>query len=88
MGPWGIALALLLGATMTEGGRKALRNATKQVIKAGYQLSDKSSSVIGELKEKTNDMIAEVRAEQSDGDGESEPTKRETKRKKAVVEET
>jgi len=84
MGPWGIALAVLLGATLTESGRGVLRKITREVIRAGYVVSDKSSAVVGDLKEKTADLIAEVKAEQAESDGHSPKTA--TKTKKAAAE--
>ena len=63
MGPWGIAAIALIGATTTEGGRKLLRTATKNVIKAGLIVKERSSSVLGELQEHFADVVAEVKAE-------------------------
>lgn len=65
MGPWGIAAIALIGATTTDGGRKFLRTAAKNLIKAGLIVKDKSSTVIGELKEQVADVVAEVKAEAS-----------------------
>ncbi len=65
MGPWGIAAIALIGATTTDGGRKFLRAAAKNLIKAGLIVKDKSSTVIGELKEQVADVVAEVKAEAS-----------------------
>jgi hypothetical protein len=63
MGPWGIAAIALIGATTTDGGRKFLRSAAKNIIKAGLIVKDKSSTVLGELKEQVADVVAEVKAE-------------------------
>jgi len=63
MGPWGIAAIALIGATTTDGGRKLLRSAAKSVIKAGLIVKEKSSSVLGEIKEQFADVVAEVKAE-------------------------
>lgn len=63
MGPWGIAAIALLGATTTDGGRKLLRSAAKSAIRAGLIVKEKSSTVIGDLKEQFDDVIAEVKAE-------------------------
>ena len=63
MGPWGIALIALIGATTTDGGRKLLRSGTKSLIKAGLIVKEKSSSVLGEMKEQFADVVAEVKAE-------------------------
>ena len=34
MGPWGIALAILIGASFTEGGRNGMRKAAKEGFKS------------------------------------------------------
>jgi hypothetical protein len=63
MGPWGMAAIALIGATTTDGGRKLLRAAAKNAIRAGLMVKEKSSAVLGELKEQFDDVIAEVKAE-------------------------
>jgi hypothetical protein len=63
MGPWGIAAIALIGATTTDGGRKLLRSAAKNVIKAGIIAKEKGSEVFGEVKEQLADVVAEVKAE-------------------------
>ncbi|HEY9681778.1 MAG TPA: DUF5132 domain-containing protein [Oculatellaceae cyanobacterium] len=63
MGPWGIAAIALIGATTTDGGRKLLRAAAKNVIKAGIIAKEKGSAAIGEVKEQLADVVAEVKAE-------------------------
>jgi hypothetical protein len=80
MGPWGIAIAILLGASFTKGGREVFRKVTRQVIKTGYVLSDKGTDALGDLKEKTADMIAEIKAEQSEnGDHAKKPASKHKK---------
>jgi len=66
MGPWGIAALVLVAATATEKGRKTLRDVTKGVVKAGYVVTKKSSTALGELKEEIADVVAEVKAEQGE----------------------
>ena len=66
MGPWGIALAILVGASFSESGRRGMRKAAKEGIKAGMALREKASEVAAEFKEKTSDIVAEVRAEQAE----------------------
>lgn len=83
MGPWGIAIVALAAASMTDGGRGALRKVAKEVIKAGYRLTDKGSTAIGELKEKTSDLVAEIKAEQSENEKHTGSTN--GKSKKAVT---
>jgi hypothetical protein len=87
MGPWGIAAIALIGATTTDGGRKLLRSATKNVIKAGLIVKEKSSSVLGELKEQFDDVIAEVKAEtaESSAHPENGQGKKNAKTEKAAV---
>jgi hypothetical protein len=84
MGPWGIAAIVLVAATATEKGRKTLRDVTKSVVKAGYVVTKKSSSAIGDLKEEIADVVAEVKAEQ----GETEEVKAKPKKKAASEHES
>jgi hypothetical protein len=86
MGPWGIAILVLLGATLTEGGRNVLRKLTKEAVRTGYVVADKSSNVIGDLKEKTSDLIAEVKAEQSESNGHDKTAKKKSKKAGATEE--
>jgi hypothetical protein len=67
MGIWKIAIGLLVGAALTETGRKTLRNLTKQLIDLGQKGIEKGSSTIDELKIKTTKLIEEVKTEQKDG---------------------
>jgi hypothetical protein len=66
MGPWGIALAILVGASFSEGGRRGMRKAAKEGIKAGMALREKASEMVAEIKEHGSDIVAEVRAEQAE----------------------
>jgi hypothetical protein len=77
---------VLIGATMTEGGRNVLRKLTKEVVRTGYVVADKSSNVIGDLKEKTSDLVAEIKAEQAEGNGHS-GTKSKSKAKSVTKDE-
>lgn len=67
MGLWKIALALLVGASFTETGRKTLRTLGKQLIDMGQSAMEKSSSTLDELKTKTTKLIEEVKTEHKDG---------------------
>lgn len=84
MGPWGIAAIALIGATTTEGGRKLLRTAAKGVIKAGLVVKEKSQTVIGEIKEQFDDVIAEVKAETQAAASELAPSDNGHKKTKAA----
>ncbi len=58
--PWAIAAVLLFG---TEGGRKLLKTAGKEVVKAGLIVNDKVKEIVAEVKEEADDLVAEVQAE-------------------------
>ncbi|MBX9722292.1 MAG: hypothetical protein K2X81_12905 [Candidatus Obscuribacterales bacterium] len=58
--PWALAALLLLG---TAGGRKMVKSASKEVIRAGLVVSDKVKELVAEVKEETDDLVAEVQAE-------------------------
>lgn len=58
--PWAIAAVLLFG---TEGGRKLLKTAGKEAVKAGLIVSDKVKEIVAEVKEEADDLVAEVQAE-------------------------
>ncbi len=66
MGPWGIAGILLVGASLTEGGRQLLRKTVREVVKVGFKVADKSSAVIAELKEESADLIAEAKEDRKE----------------------
>lgn len=67
MGLWKIAIALLVGASFTETGRKTLRTLGKQLIDMGQSAVEKSSSTIEELKTQTTKLIEEAKTEYKDG---------------------
>jgi len=58
--PWTLAAVLLLG---TNGGRKLLKTASKEVIRTGLVVSDKVKELVAEVKEEADDLVAEVQAE-------------------------
>ena len=58
--PWTLAAVLLLG---TNGGRKLLKTASKEVVRAGLVVSDKVKEIVAEVKEEADDLVAEVQAE-------------------------
>jgi len=66
MGPWLFALALAVGASTTQTGRRVLRKTARGVVKAGYTVADKGTAVIAEAKERVSDLVEEVRSEQQE----------------------
>jgi hypothetical protein len=58
--PWTLVAVLLFG---TAGGRKLVKTATKEVVRAGLTVSDKVKEIVAEVKEETDDLVAEVQAE-------------------------
>lgn len=58
--PWTLAALLLFG---TNTGRRMLKTASKEVIRAGLVVSDKVKEVVAEVKEEADDLVAEVQAE-------------------------
>ncbi len=58
--PWTLAALLLFG---TNGGRKLLKTASKEVIRGGLVVSDKVKELVAEVKEEADDLVAEVQAE-------------------------
>ncbi len=61
--PWTFVAAAIL---ITRGGRKLLRAAGKEAIRAGLVVSDRLKEVVAEVKEEANDVVAEVKAERKD----------------------
>ncbi len=61
MGLWKIALALLIGAALTERGRQTLRNLAKEVIKTGQSATDKAAATLNDLKVETKAFIEEAK---------------------------
>ncbi len=65
-GRWGL---LAIAVVAFPGGRKFLRSATKEAIRAGVVAGDKIKELASEIKEEASDVVAEVRAERGDGFG-------------------
>jgi hypothetical protein len=59
-GPW-LAVGIVLGAAL--GGR--LRPLAKGVLKTGLAVTDRLQGVAGEAVERTQDLVAEARAERA-----------------------
>jgi polyhydroxyalkanoate synthesis regulator phasin len=67
MGLWKIAIGILVGAALTESGRKTIKSLSKQLIEAGQTTMDKSTATIDDLKIKTTKLIEEIKSEQKSG---------------------
>jgi hypothetical protein len=78
LGPVGIVAALTLG---TKPGRQLLRDVTKQAIKAGMVFSEQAQEVAAELKETTEDIVAELKSERN---GETHAPAAKTKSSKSA----
>lgn len=61
-GKWGL---LAVAAVALPGGRKLLRSAAKEVIRAGLVVTENVKELAGEIKEEANDVVAEVKAERA-----------------------
>lgn len=61
--PWALVGLLLVG---TNGGRKLLKSASKEVVRAGLVVSDKMKEIVAEVKEEADDLVAEVQAERKE----------------------
>lgn len=61
--PWALVAVLLLG---TQGGRKMLKTASKEVVRAGLVVSDKVKEIVAEVREEADDLVAEVQAERKE----------------------
>jgi hypothetical protein len=59
-GRWGIAALVLLAI---PDGRKALKSAAKEAVRAGLIVSEGLKDMVAEVKEEASDMVAEVKAE-------------------------
>ncbi len=59
---WGIAAIVLLAM---PGGRKLLRSAAKEAIRAGITISEGVKDLAAEIKEEASDVVAEVKAERA-----------------------
>lgn len=62
-GPWGLAAVALVAF---PGGRKLLRPVAKEAIRAGLIVSDKMKVLVAEVKEETQDILAEVNSERKE----------------------
>ena len=62
-GKWGL-LALVL--VVMPGGRKLLRTAAKETIRAGIIVTDRVKDLAAEIREEANDVVAEIQAERKD----------------------
>lgn len=62
-GRWGL---LALAVVLLPGGRKFIRTAAKEVIRAGIVVTDKAKDMVAEIKEEASDVVAEVRAERGE----------------------
>jgi len=78
MGPWGIAAAVLVGASTTGVGRRVFRHIAKASVRVGYEVSDRSSAAFGAAKEQLSgaasgareqlfDVVSEAKADRSEG---------------------
>jgi len=68
LGPWGIAILIALGASRTNGGRKALRQTAKTAIHGGFYLADKGKEMITDVKSSASEVVAEAEAEHREKD--------------------
>ncbi|HEY9712100.1 MAG TPA: hypothetical protein V6C72_01445 [Chroococcales cyanobacterium] len=59
-GPIGVIGVLLVG---TPGGRKLLKRASKEAIRAGVLVSEKAKELSQEIKDETAGLISEVKEE-------------------------
>lgn len=59
---WGLAAIVLLAM---PGGRKLLRSAAKEAIRAGITISEGVKDLAAEIKEEASDVVAEVKAERA-----------------------
>jgi hypothetical protein len=75
-GRWGL-LALALVAF--PGGRKFLRTAAKEVIRAGITVSERAQELAAEIKEEASDVVAEVRSERQQKNGSHEDSHKHAK---------
>ncbi len=62
-GRWGLIAVVLLAM---PGGRKFLRTAAKEVIRAGMVVSDRVKDMAAEIREEASDVVAEIQAERKD----------------------
>ena len=62
-GKWGLVAIVLLAL---PGGRKFLRAATKEAIRAGMVVTDRVKDLAAEIREEASDVVAEIQAERKD----------------------
>ncbi len=62
-GRWGLLAVVLIAL---PGGRKFLRTAFKEVIRAGMVVSDRVKDLAAEVREEASDVVAEIQAERKD----------------------
>jgi len=62
-GRWGLVALVLL---VMPGGRKFLRTAAKETIRAGLTVSDRVKELVAEVREEASDVVAEVQAERKE----------------------
>lgn len=62
-GRWGLIAVVLLAL---PGGRKFLRAATKEAIRASMIVTDRVKDLAAEIREEASDVVAEIQAERKD----------------------
>jgi len=62
-GRWGLVAIVLLAL---PGGRKFVRAATKEAIRAGMLVTDRVKDLAAEIREEASDVVAEIQAERKD----------------------
>lgn len=60
VGPWGLAAVLLLA---TSGGRRLIRGAFKETVKAGIVVTERTKELTAQLREEASDLMAEANEE-------------------------
>ena len=58
--PWMFAAVMLFG---TNGGRKLIKSASKEVLKVGLVISERVKAIAAEVKEEASELVAEVQSE-------------------------
>lgn len=64
-GRWGL-LGLGALAVIAGPGKKVVRGALKEAVKAGMSVSDMTRELVAEVKEQGTDIISEVQAERKE----------------------
>jgi len=65
IGPWGLAAAAACAVSCTDRGRSFAKTATRYIVRAWYSASEKSAEMFADIKEQTDDLIAEVKSERA-----------------------